>query len=302
MIELNRKQVVVSNEFDSLRAAKAAIWENRKIKIKSFYKNKMAMLGLILTLLMVASALLAPIAFPEGPIEMNTAQRFKMPSLEHLFGTDEFGRDILNRTMYGIRISLAIGLSTAIITFVFGMILGLIAGYFHFLDNVIMRICEGMMAIPSILMGIALMSALGCNSRNVVIALSIVYTPVVARVVRSETLRIKEMTYIEAIKSQGAGWYRILFGHIAPNTLSSVIVQSTNIFATAIILEAALSFLGAGIPAPLPSMGNILNEAKQYIFNAWWLTLFPSIIMIILVMGINILGDGIRDVLDPSTN
>lgn len=286
----------------SFEVAKAAIWENRKIKIKSFFKNKMAVIGLILTLLMVIAAILAPIVFPEGPIEMDTANAFKAPSGQHLFGTDEFGRDILNRTMYGIRISLLIGAATAAITFVLGMILGLLAGYFSFLDNIIMRICEGMMAIPSILMGIALMSALGCNSKNVVIALSIVYTPVVARVARASTLTVKEMTYIEAIKSQGAGWVRVLFGHIAPNTLSPVIVQATNIFATAIILEAALSFLGAGIPAPLPSMGNILSEAKQYVFNSWWLTLFPSIVMIVLVMGINILGDGIRDVIDPSSN
>lgn len=285
---------------ETLNVAKAAIWENRKIKLRSFYRNKMAMFGLILTLLMILIALLAPVIYPEGPITMDTVNRFIAPSMDHPFGTDEFGRDILNRTMYGVRISLGIGVWTAGITFVLGMFLGLLAGYFPFLDNPIMRVCEGMMAIPSILMGIALMSALGTDSKNVVIALSIVYTPVVARVARAATLSIKEMTYIEAIKSQGAGWFRILIGHIAPNTLSPIIVQATNIFATAIILEAALSFLGAGIPAPLPSMGNILSEAKQYIFNAWWLAFFPSMVMIVLVMGINILGDGIRDVLDPS--
>lgn len=286
----------------SLEIAKNAIWENRKIKVKAFFKNKMAVVGLSLIFLMIIAAILAPIIFPEGPLVMDTVNRFKAPSIEHLFGTDEFGRDILNRTMYGIRISLLIGFATAGITFVLGMVLGLLAGYFTFLDNIIMRICEGMMAIPSILMGIALMSALGCNSKNVVIALSIVYTPVVARVARASTLTVKEMIYVEAIRSQGAGWIRILFKHIAPNTMSPVIVQATNIFATAIILEAALSFLGAGIPAPLPSLGNILSEAKQYIFNAWWLTLFPSIIMILLVTGINILGDGIRDILDPSAS
>lgn len=286
----------------SLEIAKNAIWENRKIKIKAFFKNKMAVVGLTLVFLMIIAAILAPIIFPEGPLVMDTVNRFKAPSIEHLFGTDEFGRDILNRAMYGIRISLLIGFATAGITFILGMVLGLLAGYFTFIDNIIMRICEGMMAIPSILMGIALMSALGCNSKNVVIALSIVYTPVVARVARASTLTVKEMIYVEAIRSQGAGWIRILFKHIAPNTMSPVIVQATNIFATAIILEAALSFLGAGIPAPLPSLGNILSEAKQYIFNAWWLTLFPSIIMILLVTGINILGDGIRDILDPSAS
>lgn len=285
---------------DNLNIAKDAIWENRKIMLKSFMKNKMAVVGLILTLIMVLVAILAPLITPYDPIEMDNVNRFQEPSMAHLFGTDEFGRDIFTRTVYGVRISLIIGGATAGITLVLGMILGLLAGYFSFLDNLIMRICEGMMSIPSILMGIALMSVLGTESKNVVIALSIVYTPVVARVVRAATLTVKEMTYIEAIKSQGAGWVRILAKHIAPNTLSSVIVQATNIFATAIILEAALSFLGAGIPAPTPSLGNILNEAKQYIFNSWWLTLFPSVVMILLVMGINILGDGIRDVTDPT--
>lgn len=291
---------VNAKETDNLKVAKLAIKENRKIKIQTFIKNKMAMVGLIITVIMVIAALLAPVLFPEGPIKMDNPNRFLAPSGAHLFGTDEFGRDILNRTLYGIRISFVIGGVTALITFVLGMLLGLLAGYYSILDNIIMRICEGMMSIPPVLLGIALMSALGGSAKNVVIALSIVYTPVVARVARASTLSVKEMTYIEAVKSQGAGSFRILFRHIAPNILSPVIVQATNIFATAIILEASLSFLGAGIPAPEPSLGNILSEAKQYIFKSWWLTLYPSIVMILMVMGINILGDGVRDVLDPS--
>lgn len=291
---------VNAKETDNLKVAKLAIKENRKIKIQTFMKNKMAMVGLIITVIMVIAALLAPVLFPKGPIKMDNPNRFLAPSGAHLFGTDEFGRDILNRTLYGIRISFVIGGVTALITFVLGMLLGLLAGYYSILDNIIMRICEGMMSIPPVLLGIALMSALGGSAKNVVIALSIVYTPVVARVARASTLSVKEMTYIEAVKSQGAGSFRILFRHIAPNILSPVIVQATNIFATAIILEASLSFLGAGIPAPEPSLGNILSEAKQYIFKSWWLTLYPSIVMILMVMGINILGDGVRDVLDPS--
>lgn len=291
---------VNAKETDNLKIAKLAIKENRKIKIQTFMKNKMAMVGLIITVIMVIAALLAPVLFPEGPIKMDNPNRFLAPSGAHLFGTDEFGRDILNRTLYGIRISFVIGGVTALITFVLGMLLGLLAGYYSILDNIIMRICEGMMSIPPVLLGIALMSALGGSAKNVVISLSIVYTPVVARVARASTLSVKEMTYIEAVKSQGAGSFRILFRHIAPNILSPVIVQATNIFATAIILEASLSFLGAGIPAPEPSLGNILSEAKQYIFKSWWLTLYPSIVMILMVMGINILGDGVRDVLDPS--
>ena len=290
------------NHISSLSQAKPAVKENRRIKIKSFFKNKTAVVGLVISVIMVAAAILASVIFPEGPFGMDTMIRLQKPSAAHLWGTDEFGRDVLCRTLYGIRISLLIGLSTAVITFVIGMILGVLSAYYHMLDNIIMRICEAMMSIPSILMGIALMSALGASSVNVVIALSIVYTPVVARIARASALSVKEMTYIEAIRSQGAGPMRILFRHIAPNCLSPVIVQATYVFATSIIVEASLSFLGAGVPVPSPSLGNILNEAKQYIFQSWWMVTFPSIVMIFLVVGINLLGDGVRDVLDPSSN
>ena len=165
-----------------------------------------------------------------------------------------------------------------------------------------MRICESLAAIPPILMAIALMSAFSSDMKSVIIAMCIVYTPVIARVARASTLSVKEMTYIEAIRSQGAGTLTVLFSHILPNILSPVIVQGTYTFAIAIILEAALSFLGAGIPAPIPSLGNILYEAKGVIFNSWWMTIFPSIAMVLLAVGINLLGDGIRDVLDPTSN
>ena len=165
-----------------------------------------------------------------------------------------------------------------------------------------MRICEAMGAIPPILMAIALVSALGASIQNVVLALSIVYIPTIARVTRASTLSIKEMTYIEAIQSQGAKWSRILFRHIAPNILSPVIVQTTYIFASAIITEAALSFLGAGVPAPSPSLGNILYEAKSYIYNATWMTVFPSLFTVLIVLGLNLFGDGLRDIIDPMSN
>lgn len=274
--------------------------ENRKVRIKGFLKNKLAVTGVVITLALLLLGIASPIIAPEGPFVIENANRLQAPSSLNIWGTDGFGRDVFIRTIYGIRISFIIGGATAFITFVLGMILGLLSAYFSWLDQIIMRICDGLMSIPSILMGIALMSALGTSSKNVVIALSIVYTPTVARIARASALSIKEMTYVEAIRSQGARWYRILFKHIAPNVLSPVIVQATYIFATAIILEAALSFLGAGIPAPAPSLGNILSEAKQYIFKAWWITLYPGFCVILLVVGINMLGDGIRDLLDPN--
>ncbi len=166
----------------------------------------------------------------------------------------------------------------------------------------IMRICEALNAIPAILIAIALVAALGASIFNIVVALAIVYIPSIARVARASTLSIKEMTYIEAEKAQGASQFRILFKHIAPNILSPVIVQTTYIFASAIIIEASLSFLGAGVPAPTPSLGNMLFEAKSYIYNAWWMTIYPGIFTVLIVLGLNLFGDGLRDIIDPMSN
>lgn len=182
------------------------------------------------------------------------------------------------------------------------MILGLLAGYIPFLDNIIMRICEALNAIPPILIAIALVSALGASTVNIVVALSIVYVPSIARVARASTLSIKEMTYIEAEKAQGASMGRIIFKHIAPNIISPLIVQTTYIFASAIIVEASLSFLGAGVPAPTPSLGNMLYEAKSYIYTAWWMTVFPGVFTVLIVLGLNLFGDGLRDIIDPMSN
>ena len=195
-----------------------------------------------------------------------------------------------------------VGLFTAFLSFVGGMILGLVAGYVHFLDNIIMRICEALNAVPPILIAISLVAALGASTYNIVIALTIVYIPSVARVARASTLSVKEMTYIEAERAQGAGWGRIVLKHIAPNILSPVIVQTTYIFALAIIIEASLSFLGAGVPQPTPSLGNMLYEAKAYIYNSWWMTVYPAIFTVLIVLGLNLFGDGLRDIIDPMSN
>lgn len=281
---------------------KEAIRERRKLKIKTFTKNKLAVFGLILTVIIVLIGIFANVICPEGPYVMDITKRYMEPCKEHIFGTDKMGRDVFARIVYGIRISLIVGAVTMIVTLIIGMILGMIAGYFKRVDNFIMRICEALMSIPPILMAIALMSAFEPNIQSVVISLCIVYTPQIARVARGATIAAKENTYIEAARAQGASSFRILLHHIAPNILSPVIVQGTYIFAIAIILEASLSFLGAGIPAPSPSLGNILYEAKEGIFTAKWLTIFPGIAMVITVLGINILGDGLRDIFDPKSN
>ncbi|UTI42777.1 ABC transporter permease [Niallia sp. RD1] len=262
--------------------------------------NKLIVTGGVILTLLTLLALIAPIVVPYGPYEMQVENRLKAPSVDHLLGTDNFGRDLLSRIAYGARVSLGIGAMVAFFACLIGLIIGLLASYFKTLDNILMRICDGLMAIPGVLLAIALVAALGPLKQNVVIALVIVFIPNVARIVRSTALVIREETYIEAIRAQGASTWRIIALHIAPNTISPLVVQASFIFADAIITEAALSFLGAGIPAPNPSWGNILYDGKIVIFNAWWMTVFPGILIILSVLGLNLLGDGLRDLLDPN--
>jgi len=279
---------------------KKSIKEHRAIMIKSFLKNKLAVAGLIIVVVMVLAAVLAPVITKYDPYEMDIQNRLAAPGSGHLFGTDTFGRDVFSRVIYGLRISLYVGFAIAIIAMVFGLIIGLLSAYFPKADVVLMRICEAMMSIPATLMAIAMMAALGAKTENVIISLSIIYMPTIAKIARASALSVKEMSYIEAIKAQGASWMRIIFRHIAPNVMSPVIVQTTFIFASAIIVESSLSFIGVGVPQPTPSLGNILSEARSVIYNSWWMTLYPGIVMILTVLGINILGDGIRDIIDPT--
>jgi peptide/nickel transport system permease protein len=276
--------------------------QRRKLFIRRFLSNKLAVTGSIIIIFASLFALFAPLFVSFSPYEMEAVNRLKPPSAEHIFGTDNFGRDLLSRVAYGARASIGVGLTVAFVTGLLGLIVGLYSAYFRTLDHILMRISDGLMAFPAILLAIAIMAALGPRLENVIIALSFVYTPYVARVVRSAALVIREQTYIEAIKAQGASSLRIIWSHIAPNTLSPLIVQSTFIFADAIIIEAGLSFLGVGVPTPDPSWGNILYDGKVVIFNAWWMTFFPGISIVLAVLGLNLFGDGLRDLLDPQTN
>lgn len=273
--------------------------EQKQLLKRRFLSNYSMMIGIIILAFLVLLSLLGPWLVGYSPYEMVVSNRLQAPSLEHLLGTDNFGRDLLTRIIHGARASMGVGFSVAIITSIIGMTIGLYASFYKSLDQILMRICDGLMAIPGILLAIALMAALGPKVENVIIALSIVFTPYVARIVRSAALVIREQTYIEAMKAQGASNTRIIWLHVAPNVLSPLIVQATFIFADSIITEAALSFLGAGIPAPAPSWGNILYDGKLVIFNAWWMTVFPGLLIIIAVIGLNSLGDGLRDLMDP---
>lgn len=273
--------------------------EQRQLLCRRFFSNQLMVVGSLVVLLLILIALIGPALMPYDPYEMKVTERLEAPSSEHLMGTDEFGRDLLTRIVYGARVSIGVGLAVTVISAFFGLMIGLYASYYPILDHILMRICDGLMAIPGILLAIAFMAALGPSAMNVVIALSIVFTPSIARIVRSSALVVREQTYIEAMMAQGARTSRIIWRHIAPNTLSPLIVQATFVFAETIISEAALSFLGAGIPVPDPSWGNILQAGKLVIFKAWWMVIFPGLAIIISVLGLNFLGDGLRDFMDP---
>ncbi len=284
------------------RIRRELVREQRTVTVRKFFHNKLSVVGLALVLLMLLCAVLAPVitgALGVDPYTATVSNRFQSPSAEHLFGTDNLGRDIFARVVYGARISMTVGFVVGLLSATAGVALGLYASTNKVLDNLLMRICDGLKAIPNILLAITLMAVLGANMRNVIISLTIVSIPGVARIARSQALLVREQTYVEAMRALGASRERILWRHIAPNILSPVIVQMTFTFATAIISEASLSFLGAGIPAPAPSWGGMLNEARSYVYMAWWMIVFPAIFTALSVLGFNLFGDGLRDLLDP---
>lgn len=267
--------------------------------MKKIKMHPMLGVGIVLVVLLLLLSIVGPMLIETDPYEMKIVEKLKAPSAEHPFGTDEFGRDILVRVLHGGRISLGIGLRVSLFSVALGLILGLYAGFYPVLDHLIMRVCDGLMAIPGILLAIALMSAFQPSAENVVLALTIVYTPGTARLVRASVLQIKKQIYIDAIRVQGATDTRIIWKHIMPNVLSVLVIQASYIFAGSVISEAALSFLGAGIPAPTPSWGNIVQSGKLVLRSAWWVTVFPSFAIIVSVFSLNLIGDGLRDLLNP---
>jgi peptide/nickel transport system permease protein len=257
------------------------------------------LLGLLLLAFMTLLALGAPLWAPFDHGEINPIDRLQSPSAAHWFGTDHLGRDIYTRTVYGSRISLVVGVCVSAISIAVGLCIGLLSGYYRRLDTVVMRVMDGLMAIPGIFLAIALMALMSASVRNVVIALAVPEIPRVVRLVRALVLSLREQPFVEATRAAGAGVPRILFRHIMPNTLAAVIVQGTYICASAVIVEAYLSFLGAGTPPNIPSWGNIMAEGRSYIQLAFWIIFFPGLFVATTVLAINLVGDGLRDTLDP---
>ena len=273
----------------------AAVW--RRLK-----KNKMAVLGLIILAIIIFFAVFADVFFDYETlvIQQNASLKLQPPSAEHWLGTDEVGRDILARIVHGARISLPVAFATIAIATVVGGLLGAIAGYgSRRVDDVIMRVMDIFLAIPSILLSIALVSAMGTSVTNMMLAISISNIPPFARIVRSAVLTIKNEEYIEAARAIGASDKRIILKHILPNCMAPTIVQATLSIAGSILAIASLSFIGLGISPPTPEWGSMVSTGRQYFRAAWWVCAFPGLAIMLTILSLNLLGDGLRDALDP---
>ena len=263
-------------------------------------ENKLAVISACVIILFIAAAIFAPVLSPYSPNDMDLMNRLKPPSGAHLFGTDEGGRDILTRMLYGSRVSLLAGVVPTLLSMILGMLLGMMAGFLGgFAARLIMRIADIMLALPSMLLAMIMMFAFGNSLINVFLTLTLVNWASIARIVRSETLRLKENEYVEAARVIGVSRTKIIFRHILPNCMPTLIVLFTLNVPSSILTESSLSFLGLGIQPPDSSWGLMINAGRQYLYNAPWLSFMPCIAIMLIVLAFNFLGDGLRDVLDP---
>jgi peptide/nickel transport system permease protein len=285
----------------SAGVARPGIWRRmRTSRIgRRLLGHRLFMTGLVLLALILVMSLLAGWIAPYSPVTNDYRYRLGAPNAVHWMGTDSFGRDVFSRMLYGSRVSLRIGFLVMLFTGIAGTLIGLCAGYFRWLENPVMRLMDALMAFPGILLAIALASVLGPSEMNVIIALVVTYTPRTARIMRAAALVLSQMEFVQAAKAAGAGHMRILFRHILNNSLAPLIVQMTFIFAISILAEAVLSFIGVGPPPPTPTWGNIIADGRDYIPDAPWICVFPGIVVAMTVLGLNLIGDGLRDVLDP---
>ncbi|MSO76725.1 MAG: ABC transporter permease [Alphaproteobacteria bacterium] len=257
------------------------------------------LIGGSILLLMVLVAIFAPLLGTVDPQAVAPARRLRWPQERWWFGTDMMGRDVWSRTLYGARISLVVGLGAALLATFGGLLLGLVTGFIRRVDAVLMRVMDGLMSIPAVLLAIALMALTTASVENVIIAIAIVELPRVTRLVRGVVLSLREQPFVEAATASGTGLARTLFKHILPNTIAPLLVQGTYVCASAMITEAILSFIGAGTPPNIPSWGNIMAEARSIFQVAWYIVLFPAVFLSLTVLAVNLLGDGLRDMLDP---
>jgi peptide/nickel transport system permease protein len=270
-----------------------------RANIARLLHHRLFLLGLALFLIVAGVALLAPVIAPQDPNKLAMRFKFLPPGGDFIFGTDNFGRSLWSRVVWGARLSMIIGSAVVLINAVAGTAIGAIAGYFPAWDNILMRVNDALMAFPAVLLAIGVTAVLGPSVNDVIIALGVVYTPRTARIVRSSVIVLREMEYVQAAVAAGAGHWRILRRHILPNAMAPLIVQLSFLFAYAVLTEATLSFLGVGAVPPTPTWGNIMAEGRQYMTDAPWIIAIPGVALMITVLGLNLLGDGLRDVLDP---
>lgn len=278
----------------------------KKFSLYSFYKSWRRLLlngrikfGGSILLVVILITIFAQYITPYSRDEINIQDRLQSPKLRHLFGTDSFGRDVFTRVLWGGKISIFVGIVSTLIVGFFGIILGLISGYFEKADKIIMRIMDGMMAFPGIFLALVLMAIFGPGIYKLIWAIGIIYTPRCTRIVRVSVLSVKNLEYVKAARSLGSSHWRIILQDILPNSLNPLIIQLSVTFGNSILSEAGLSFLGVGVPPPAPSWGNILSEARELIYVAPWISFFAGMAIFITILSINVLGDGLRDVLDP---
>jgi peptide/nickel transport system permease protein len=267
--------------------------------MRRLFQNHNVLIGASLLLAFLLAAIFAEAFATHNPTRLNPAARLKPPSAVNYFGTDEFGRDVYSLVVHGSRVSLLVGGVTMLLTSVGGVVIGLGAGFYRRLDLLIMRFTDGLMAFPAILLAIAFMAARGPGVWNVILALSIVYMPRTALLIRSTVLSVRELDYVQAARALGRRDLGVAVGHILPNCLAPLLVQGTFIFAYAILAEAILGFLGVGVPPYVPSWGNVIASGKNVIREAFWVSLFPGLALTLAGLSLNLLGDGLRDILDP---
>lgn len=267
---------------------------------RAFRRNIPSGLGIILFVTLCLLALLAPIIAPYDPIEQSILSRMKPPSAEHLFGTDTFGRDMFTRALYGARVSLTVGVVSVLLGMTIGSVLGVVAGYYgRWIDPLIMRAMDVLLSFPTLITGIIIVALLGPSLTNVIIAITFTLIPKFARIARAPTLAVKERAYVEACRAMGFSDIRIIVFHIIPNILTEVLVMASLWTANAIMIEAGFAFLGLGVRAPTPTWGGMIREGFEHIFQAPWMSIFPGLCILLAVLSLNLIGDGLRDALDP---
>lgn len=301
----NEKSIVKNNMKMFIAVKTKNRYKSLKTFLKLLFTNKLTGFAFIVIVALVIIAIFAPIIAPypeQGLGKVNLSEVFQSPNSNHLFGTDELGRDILSRLVYGARISLSISVITIIIALVIAIPLGLVSGYYGgFIDELIMRITDVFLSFPPLLIAIVITSFLGPSLKNAVIAIAIAWWPSYARLIRAQVISVREKPFISASKCIGTSNFKIMLTHVLPNSIAPIIIQASMDMGSVVLTAASLSFIGLGAQAPEPEWGLIISTSRKFIMDAWWYTVFPGIVIFVTVLCFNLLGDGLREVLDPKT-